>query len=188
MEINSTRDLILDSAQALAQSRGVNAFSYADIAVELGVKKASIHYHFPSKQDLEIELLERYRSTFMEELRRISSSGSGNVAKLEHYAQMYANTLCNDRICLGGMMASDVGTLPEQLVPSLVNFFEEQVEWLVKVMDAGKKAGELNFSGTAEAQATVFLASLQGGLLMANAMGNEEVFEQLRKTVIADLM
>ena len=100
---------------------------------------------------------------------------------------MYANTLRNDRICLGGMMASDVGTLPEQLVPSLVYFFEEQVEWLVKVMDAGKKAGELNFSGTAEAQATVFLASLQGGLLMANAMGNEEVFEQLRKTIIADL-
>lgn len=188
MEVNSTRDLILDSAQALAQTRGVNAFSYADIAAELCVKKASIHYHFPSKQDLEVELLERYRSTFMAELRKIASTIKGSVEKLEHYAQMYTNTLRNDRICLGGMMASDVSTLPEQLTPSLVSFFEEQVDWLAKVMDAGKKAGELNFSGTAEAQATVFLASLQGGLLMANAMGNEEVFEQLRKTVIADLM
>ena len=60
----STRDRILDSAQALAQTRGFNAFSYADIAGELGIRKASIHHHFPSKFDLEAELLSRYRLSF----------------------------------------------------------------------------------------------------------------------------
>ncbi len=187
MEAIPTRDRILDSAQALAQTRGVNAFSYADIAAELKIKKASIHYHFPSKQDLEVELLERYRAAFMAELRRIASSRKSGVDKLEEYAQMYLNTLRNNRICLGGMMASDVGTLPEQLKPSLVSFFEEQVEWLSGVMDAGSKAGELHFPGSAVSQATVFLAALQGGLLMANAMGNEKVFEQLKDKLVCDL-
>ena len=73
MKENSTRERILDSAQALAQARGFNAFSYADIATELGVKKASIHYHFPSKQNLETQLLERYRESFAEQLRSIES-------------------------------------------------------------------------------------------------------------------
>ncbi len=187
MEISSTKDLILNSAQALAQSRGVNAFSYADIAAELNIKKASIHYHFPSKQDLECELLERYRAVFMTELRRIASTVKGSIKQLEYYSQMYANTLREDRICLGGMMASDVGTLPEPLTPSLAAFFKEQIEWLANVMDAGNKAGELKLEGTAESQATVFLAALQGGLLMANAMGNEDIFERLRKTLIAEL-
>ena len=162
MEVYSTKDQILDSAQTLVQTRGVNAFSYADIAAELGIKKASIHYHFPSKHDLEIELLRRYRTAFMSELETITATVNGTTAQLERYAQMYTSTLSADRICLGGMMASDVGTLPEQLAPPLSAFFEEQVHWLTKVMSSGKKAGELTFTNTAQSQATVFLSALQG--------------------------
>ncbi len=187
MEINSTRDLILDSAQALAQTRGFNAYSYADIATELGIRKASIHYHFPSKNDLETELLSRYRTSFFSELQNIESNVNGSIEQLQRYAQMYASTLNNNRICLGGMMASDVGALPETLTPSLVSFFKEQVDWLAKVMDTGKKAGELNFSGSAPSQATAFLAALQGGLLMANAMEDEVIFKRLRQTLISAL-
>ena len=187
MNNNPTRDLILDSAQALAQSRGFNAFSYADIATEIGIRKASIHHHFPSKHDLETELLERYRAGFVAELKSIESSVAGSVERLQRYAQLYTNTLSNHCICLAGMMASDVGALPEQLKPSLVAFFQEHVEWLTKVMTAGKSAGELNFSGSAQSQANAYLAALQGGLLMANAMGDDAVFKKLKQTLLAQL-
>ena len=86
----STRDHILDSAQALAQTRGFNAYSYADIASELGVRKASIHYHFPSKHDLETELLERYRSGFIAALGTIESSVENGMERLKRYTQLYA--------------------------------------------------------------------------------------------------
>ena len=187
MPTQSTRDLILDSAQSLAQTRGFNAFSYADIAAELGVRKASIHYHFPSKQDLEAELLERYRTQFMSVLASIESSADSSVGILQSYAQLYAGTLKDGRICLGGMMASDIGALPKELGPSLSSFFEEQVDWLAKVMSKGKRAGELNFSGKPQLQASVFLAALQGGLLMANAMADETFFKHLAQTLITRL-
>ena len=183
----STRDHILDSAQALAQTRGFNAYSYADIASELGVRKASIHYHFPSKHDLETELLERYRSGFIAALGTIESSVENNMERLKRYTQLYASTLKKNQICLGGMMASDVGALPDDLAPSLKSFFKEHVDWLANVMSAGKKAGELNFEGPAQAQASVFLAALQGGLLIANGMGDEAVFKSLGDSLLAQL-
>ncbi len=187
MSKQSTRDLILDSAQSLAQARGFNAFSYADIASELGVRKASIHYHFPSKQDLEAALLERYRAQFLSALDSIEQSAGGSVTRLKRYADLYAGTLSNGRICLAGMMASDIGALPEQLAPTLSAFFKEQIDWLTKVMTQGKNAGDLNFSGSAQSQANALLAALQGGLLVANAMGDETLFKRLGQTLISRL-
>ncbi len=55
---------ILDVAEQLAQTRGLNGFSYADIAAELNVTKASLHCHFPSKADLGRTLITRYRAAF----------------------------------------------------------------------------------------------------------------------------
>ena len=187
MKENSTRERILDSAQALAQARGFNAFSYADIATELGVKKASIHYHFPSKQNLETQLLERYRESFAEQLRSIESRLDTAEEQLSRYSKLYLDTLGNGQICLAGMMASDVGALPEQLAPVLTGFFDEHIAWLTKIMSKGKQAGELNFAGTAQAQAGAFLAALQGGLILANAMGDTSSFKRLRTTLIAQL-
>jgi len=50
--LSDTAERILDIAQDLIQRRGFNAFSYHDIAAPMGIRKASIHYHFPSKADL----------------------------------------------------------------------------------------------------------------------------------------
>ena len=183
----STKDQILDSAQSLAQIRGFNAFSYADIAGELGIRKASIHHHFPSKLDLEAELLTRYRSDFVKELGSIKSSVSDSTGQLQRYIQLYFNTLKNNRICLGGMMASDVGALPGELAPALNSFFVEQLEWLADVLRVGKSKGELNFTGSAASHANVLLAALQGGLLMANAMGDEAVFVKMKNSLLAQL-
>jgi len=184
MNSSSTYDGILDSAQALAQRLGFNAFSYADIAAELGIRKASIHYHFPSKRDLEAELLRRYRTGFMAKLQTISTSVEGNEQQLKRYAQLYATTLNDDRICLAGMMASDIGALSEDLRNSLQTFFVQQVDWLTEVLNAGKSSGEFTFTGPAECQANAFLSALQGGLLMANAMGDKAAFKKLTQTLI----
>ena len=54
-----TAELILDAAQRRAQTRGFNGFSYADIAAELDVTTASIHYHFSSKAELGATLIDR---------------------------------------------------------------------------------------------------------------------------------
>src|SRR5271166_5777461 len=80
---------ILDVAERLAQTRGYNGFSYADIAAELGVTKASLHYHFPSKAKLGCALIERYRGLFGAALDVIDRQAKEPHEKLKQYVRLY---------------------------------------------------------------------------------------------------
>jgi len=51
-EPSHTRTRILDTAQDLVQRIGANAMSYQHISEAVGIRKASIHHHFPKKEDL----------------------------------------------------------------------------------------------------------------------------------------
>jgi len=88
-----TNSRILDVAERLVQSRGFNGFSYADVAIELNITKASLHYHFPGKADLGRALIERYESRFTEALDAIDQQEPDPLAKLEAYAKIYADVL-----------------------------------------------------------------------------------------------
>lgn len=180
-----TRERILDAAQSMAQIRGFNAFSYADIATTVGVRKASIHHHFPSKEDLELALVLRYRQEFAQRLEHIARTAPDAVVRLRQYGALYQATLAKGGICLCGMMASDVGALPEPLRKPLADFFTEQVDWLAHVLETGRKAGELAFQGPVKRKAHALLASLQGGLLIAHATQDPELLSSLLGDLLA---
>ena len=125
-----TRESILSVAQSLAQRRGFNGFSYADIAETVGIRKASIHYYFPSKDDLELALLTRYNQHFAASLASIDSSHTSYVDRFRAYGNLYRSTLEVGGICLCGMMASDILALPDSLRAPLSVFFTEHKLWL----------------------------------------------------------
>lgn len=187
MKAHFTKDLILDSAQQFAQTRGFNGFSYADIASDVGIRKASIHHHFPSKEDLEAALLERYHEGFMTALKSISGATTSPTSCLKEYGELYADSLRRRVVCLGGMMASDLGALPERLAPMLRNFFKDQTEWLTQVMEHGKASGEFVYLESPGNRATMFLAAFQGGLLIGNAMDDEDALERISSELITGL-
>src|SRR5215510_11884222 len=100
---------ILDVAERLAQVRGFNGFSYADIAVELGITKAALHYHFAGKADLGLALIARYASRFTEALAAIDAGGGaapGPARRLAEYAALYLRVIQDGRMCLCGMLAA----------------------------------------------------------------------------------
>ena len=114
MTINnqSTSQRILDIAERLVQTRGFNSFSYADIAAELGLTKASLHYHFPSKGDLGNQLIERYEATLLVALAAIDQETKDPLSKLRRYADLYATVLRNNRMCCCGVLSAEYSTLP----------------------------------------------------------------------------
>src|SRR5688572_3574611 len=88
-----TAERILDSAERLVQSRGFNGFSYADVAAELGITRASLHYHFPGKAELGQALIGRYAARFAHALEEIDARGGDAPAKLAAYARIYGDVL-----------------------------------------------------------------------------------------------
>src|SRR5205807_9751372 len=130
-----TAERILDIAERLVQTRGLNTFSYADVAAELGITKASLHYHFPGKAELGEALVIRYASRFAEALRQIDSDCQDVPAKLAAYAELYAGVLKEERMCLCGMLAADYATLPPAMRGAVVRFFDENQSWLEGVLE-----------------------------------------------------
>ena len=178
---------ILDVAERLVQTRGFNGFSYADIAEALEVTKASLHYHFPTKGDLGKRLIERYEESFLAALKGIDSAGAGARDKLKRYIRIYADVLRDDRMCLCGMLASDYATLPKPMKEEVKHFFDENEQWLAAVLDAGRKAGKLEFKGSALELARAMVGSLEGAMMLARSYGEVSRFDTAAERLIAAL-
>ena len=186
--MSQTAIKILDKAQELVQKRGFNAFSYADLSKEIGIKTASIHYHFPSKIDLGVMLIDRYRRVFIEKLNEVNFDESNPVEKIRQYIKLYNDTLINDRMCLCGMMASDGATLPKKMQKSIKEFFIENEKWLAKVFKEGKGKNLFNFIGSEKQQSQAFLSGLQGALLISRVVNNENKFKKITNVLLENLV
>jgi TetR/AcrR family transcriptional repressor of nem operon len=162
----ATADRILDVAERLAQSRGFNGFSYADVAAELDLTKAALHYHFPGKAELGTALIARYAQRFMTALATIDTLDDPR-AELEAYAQLYLRVLDDQRMCLCGMLAAEYQTLPAPMQDAVIAFFDTNERWLAGVLDDGRSQGVLTFTGTPEATARMIVGGLEGAMLVA---------------------
>jgi TetR/AcrR family transcriptional repressor of nem operon len=183
-----TADRILDLAERLVQTRGFNGFSYADVAQELGVTKASLHYHFPTKAELGQRLIERYSEAFAAALARIDASEPSAGAKLRAYAALYASVLSKNRMCLCGMLAADYATLPEPMRAAVTRFFEVNERWLTALLAAGRATGELRFTGEPAEVAQLLVGSLEGGMLVARSFGEPARFQAITERLVAGLL
>jgi TetR/AcrR family transcriptional repressor of nem operon len=182
-----TRQRILDVAERLVQTRGFNGFSYADVAAALGITKASLHYHFPTKAELGQRLIERYESRFLDALAAIDRSGVDAREKLRRYASIYADVLRSNRMCLCGMLASDYATLAKPVKDGVKHFFDRNEDWLVAVLEEGRKSGTLRFAGSPDVAARAVVGALEGAMMLARSYGETARFEAVADRLIAEL-
>jgi TetR/AcrR family transcriptional repressor of nem operon len=181
----NTAERILDSAERLVQMQGFNAFSYADIASELRITKASLHYHFPTKVKLGARLIARYTEGFSNALRTIDEAPGNAKDKLRGYVALYENVLAKNRMCLCGMLAADYATLPKEMRDRLRAFFDGNEEWLAGVLEAGRTEKVLAFPGSAREEARLLLGALEGAMLVARSYGDATRFTSAAMRLLA---
>lgn len=170
--MKTKKDEILDCAQLLIQKRGYNGFSYADISETVGIRKASIHHYFPAKEDLALAVIERYREGFNHCLQRIEKEASG-IQMIAAYAGLYRQVLDEEKLCLCGMLASDVETLPDKAREALRHFFRDNLRWLSNTLVRINPAlSEKHIAGLA----WQILNMLQGAVLVARILKDPAVF------------
>jgi TetR/AcrR family transcriptional regulator, transcriptional repressor for nem operon len=184
---DDTATRILDVAERLAQVRGFNGFSYADIAAELGITKAALHYHFASKADLGEALISRYAARFGEALTSIDAGTAAAPAKLQGYAELYVDVLRNQRMCLCGMLAAEYPTLPDAMQASVVSFFDQNEAWLQDVLERGRADGSLHFTGPARDTARMIISCLEGAMLVTRPYGDIPRFQDAAASLMTGL-
>jgi TetR/AcrR family transcriptional repressor of nem operon len=186
-KVVDTATQILDVAERLAQVRGFNAFSYADIASELKITNAALHYHFAAKSDLGEALIVRYASRFADALQTIDSQLTDATDRLDAYTELYAAVLRDERMCLCGMLAAEYLTLPVPMQKAIVCFFSENEVWLTEVLELGREQGSLRFDGAAHEVARTIISTLEGGMLIARPFGDVRRFQEVATRLLRTL-
>ena len=182
-----TAEQILDVAEGLLQTRGFNSFSYADVAKQLGITTASLHYHFRGKAELGHALITRYAARFDDALDRIDRQVPGARDKLEAYADLYAGVLEGNRMCMCGVLAAEYQTLPEPMRRAVIGFFDENQRWLAGVLTRGQAEKTLAFSGSAADVAQSILSTLEGAVLVTRPYGDLTKFNATARRLLAGL-
>jgi TetR/AcrR family transcriptional repressor of nem operon len=184
---DATRTRILDVAERLVQTRGFNGFSYADIAAEVGITKASLHYHFATKAELGRMLVLRYSEAFDAALAGIASGCGDAQQRLREYVNLYTNVLTDQRMCLCGMVAAEYGTLPPPMQAAIRTFFELNESWLTGQIEHGVRAGRLAARLSPREAARMLVGALEGEMLVARAYGDPSRFETAARFLLAQL-
>jgi TetR/AcrR family transcriptional regulator, transcriptional repressor for nem operon len=164
---------ILDVAQELIQLGGYNAFSFGDLSKRLSIKPAAIHYHYRTKEDLVRTLMRRYRQRLRASLVKIDEQNLPPRRALERYVQLFHATLKPDhRLCLCGMLATELTTLPAELQGDVRDFFTDNETWLAKVLGEGRAAKSMEFEGSSASAARCIYATLHGAMLSAHTFAD----------------
>lgn len=186
----STSEKILDTAQSLIVTGGYNGFSYADIAAAIGIRKASIHHHFPTKAELVSALVDRYRRQVEAGLKFLREQSSSPAEQLQAYLN-YWQTCIGDAslpFCVCAMLAGEMQMLPEDVASRVRGHFQNLAEWLASVLRAGAEQGLLRLNGRPDDEAQMLMASVHGAMLSARAFGEPRLFGAIVAPQMASLL
>jgi TetR/AcrR family transcriptional repressor of nem operon len=182
---NDTANQVLDVAERLVQTRGFNAFSYADVAGALGLTNAALHYHFPTKSELGEALIARYAIRFIGALDEIDDSAVDPPRKLAAYADLYTEVLRDHRMCLCGMLAAEYETLSVGMQHAVADFFDKNEAWLAGILRQGRDDGIFSFAGSPLEEARSIVSGLEGAMLIARSFGDVRRFESAASHLLA---
>jgi TetR/AcrR family transcriptional repressor of nem operon len=184
----ATSDDILGVARTLLVAGGYNGFSYADIAEVVGIRKASIHHHFPTKVDLVRTLLQRYRLEVEAGIAEYERTLQP-VDQLRAYVGFWEQCIGDAAaaFCVCALLASEIPILPEQIVLELREHFATLSTWLTSVLERAAARGDVVLNGTARSEAETFIATVHGAMLSARAYGDGHVFAAITKALIGRL-
>lgn len=183
--MTDTASKILDVGQDLIQTRGYSAMTFQDIAAQVGIKKPSVIHHFPSKSDLGVAIVRRYRDTFATQLEEIKSDPQKNVREaLDFYFSPYLHfAQTPNKVCLCGALAGEIPALPEAMRLEVKVFMEDHQRWLEEILRSGRRNGELTFDETPARLSRMMFNTLQGTLLVKRSTDDLSQLKDVIKVI-----
>ncbi len=184
--LSPTAAQILAHARTLIIEGGYSGFSYADIATQVGIRKPSIHHHFPTKTDLVQVLVARYRIEAREGIAQLERQISDPLLQLQHYVGYWERCIgdASAPICVCALLSAELPVLPERVAIEIRTHFRDLAAWLASVFERGAQQGRLQLTNTPRIEAEAFMATVHGAMLSARAYGEPEIFGLIMQRVL----
>ena len=181
-----TKTKALDLGREYLQTLGFSGFSFQTIADTLGIKKASLHYYFASKEEMGLALLSDYEESHKAWATKVQELPS--KTKLEKMVKGFKSLSSkNHMICPVGSFTSDYHSTTPKMKKKIRQFHFVVRDWLSETIEQGKKEGTIRKSLDSEVTADLFLATLQGGVQLARIRGEQKSLEKMLDTMLDNL-
>lgn len=182
--MSETKDKIVALADRLVRTKGFNAFSYKDISGPLEIKNAAVHYHFPAKADLGVEIVDQDITKFITQTTRWKNLPEEE--QLVKLTEVFRRHSKEGRICLMGSLAPDFDTLEPAMQAKVQEMGSGILSWLTNCLEAGRKKKRIHFKGAANTRALIIISNLQASLLLSRVMG-PSAFRDIAEQLMDDL-
>jgi TetR/AcrR family transcriptional repressor of nem operon len=168
------RSKALKSARNHLQTKGFNGFSFQTVADDLGIRKASLHYYFASKDQLGLELLQNYRQAFEVWAEKVKDLGAREKVQqtIDFFVKLSDG---GQRICPIGALCADFNSLSPTLQKALKEFTEDQKKWLIELLQQGQKEKVISKKINPRLAAEGIASQIQGVLQMARIHKNDKL-------------
>lgn len=181
-----TAGKLVGEAAQLIMRFGYNGFSYADLSDRFGIRKASIHHHFPSKVDLVVSVVEQARARIRTQILALESGSPVAVDQLRSYTGYWERCIKDQSapFCLAAVLAAELPGLPEEVATSVRGHFADLAKWLERLLELGVRQGSVRLEASPEVEAQAFMAAVYGAMLAARAFDDPEQFNVIIETLL----
>lgn len=174
------RDELMAAARSTVQAHGYNALSFRELAKEVGIKSASVHYHFPTKGDLGAALARRYTEEGAAYLAKLLASSEDPTWCMDRYIEIFRSALANDnRMCLCGIMSAERDDLPPKVRTEVGNFADMNVAWIMQVLALAKPRASKQ---ALKEHALAIFAAIEGAQLVARGCQDIAIYDKTVRT------
>jgi AcrR family transcriptional regulator len=180
----TTKSKIIQIGDALIREKGYNGFSFSDISKQLNIRNASVHYHFPTKTDLGVAIVQKH-ITGLEHLIGLNADRDP-LQKLHAFLSIYENIKSEDKICLVGTLATDLSTVDSEVRLALKILVDRILQWVIQFLEEGKAIGQFHFNTSTKTKALMITTNMLASLQITRITGYED-FLAIKQAIINDL-
>jgi len=177
--LSDTAGKLVGGAAQLIMRVGYNGFSYADLSERFGIRKASIHHHFPSKVDLVVAVVEQARAGIRVQIAGLDEGSPVALDQLRFYTGYWERCIKDQSapFCLAAVLAAELPGLPEEVAASVRGHFVDLGKWLERLLELGVEQGSVNLEASPDVEAQAFMATVYGAMLAARAFDDPQRFD-----------
>jgi len=185
-ELSPKANEIALHARRMLIAGGYKSFSYADIAEQVQIRKASIHHHFPSKVDLVRTVVAQYCEEARAGMAALDRQLNDPLGELNAYIGYWSQCIedGSSSFCLCAMLAAELPTLPEEIAAEVSGHFRDLSGWLTSLLEKGQSEGTFQLQDAPDVEAKALMATVHGAMLSARAFNRAGLFHQILQPVL----
>lgn len=172
------KEKILDSAEALVQSRGLSGVTFQDVADAVGLRKPSLFHHIKNKEELALCLIDRCATKYGPQYAAIIETDKAAPEKLRQVAKIFEEGLKSGRPCLLAALGGGMESLSPHATEALKNAADGSIGRFAQIFEQGRRESTLTFEGTPKHAAMAFFAMLQGLQTLCRTKGDNRAFKR----------